>query len=149
LYATGGLPVASAIRRASSIIIAAVLSSPTTWWAQARRFSASCKCTSAPVSRANRSFSRRCYRNPVVQALLERGKRVRALVRRKETDLPDGVERAVGDLNEPGSVPALAGVQGVLLLPGYRGMPDLLTRARAAGVERVVLLSWARRSRPT
>jgi hypothetical protein len=26
----------------------------------------------------------------------------------------------------PGSVfPALAGVQGVLLLPGYRGMPDL------------------------
>lgn len=75
---------------------------------------------------------------------------MRALVRRKETDLPDGVARAVGDLNEPGSVfPALAGVQGVLLLPGYRGMPDLLTRARAAGVERVVLLSWARRSRPT
>jgi len=56
--------------------------------------------------------------------------------------LPDEVQTAAGDLNEPDSVdPALAGVEGVFLLSGYRDMPGLLERMRTAGVERIVLLS--------
>jgi uncharacterized protein YbjT (DUF2867 family) len=78
----------------------------------------------------------------VVRALLEHGEKVRALVRTETAALPDEAQRAVGDLNEPESVdPALAGVEGVFLLSGYRDMPGLLERMRAAGVERVVLLS--------
>ncbi|MEV4002788.1 NAD(P)H-binding protein [Actinomadura sp. NPDC049753] len=75
----------------------------------------------------------------VVQALVRAGQPVRALVRE-----PAGlaVEQAVGDLNDPGSLaPALDGVRGVFLLPGYRDMAGLLTSMRRAGVERVVLLS--------
>ncbi len=75
----------------------------------------------------------------VVRALAEAGQPVRALVR-AHADLP--AEQAVGDLDEPDTlVPALDGVQGVFLLPGYRDMPGLLARMRRAGVERVVLLS--------
>lgn len=75
----------------------------------------------------------------VVQALARAGEPVRALVR-GHADLP--AEQAVGDLNHPDSLaPALDGVRGVFLLPGYRDMPGLLTRMRQAGVERVVLLS--------
>ncbi|MGW5318857.1 NAD(P)H-binding protein [Nocardia thailandica] len=75
----------------------------------------------------------------VVRALLEEHQPVRALVR-EPADLP--VEQAVGDLNEPASVAAaLDGVRAVFLLPGYRDMPGLLSAMRAAGVERVVLLS--------
>jgi uncharacterized protein YbjT (DUF2867 family) len=67
---------------------------------------------------------------------------VRALVRAPDVQLPDGVQRAIGNLNEPDSVtPALEGVTGVFLLPGYRDLPGLLKRAGGAGVERVVLLS--------
>jgi uncharacterized protein YbjT (DUF2867 family) len=47
-----------------------------------------------------------------------------------------------GDLNAPDSLaPALAGVRGLFLLPGYSDMPGILAAARRAGVERVVLLS--------
>ncbi|MDT7840177.1 NAD(P)H-binding protein [Streptomyces justiciae] len=75
----------------------------------------------------------------VVQALVRAGQPARALVRRP-TELP--VEQAVGDLDDPASVaPALDGVRGVFLLPGYRDMPGLLAEMRRAGVERVVLLS--------
>ncbi|MDX2297440.1 MULTISPECIES: NAD(P)H-binding protein [Streptomyces] len=75
----------------------------------------------------------------VVQALARAGEPVRALVRRP-ADLP--AEQAVGDLDRPESLaPALDGVRGVFLLPGYRDMPGLLTRMRESGVERVVLLS--------
>ncbi|MFF8271809.1 NAD(P)H-binding protein [Streptomyces sp. NPDC016562] len=87
----------------------------------------------------------------VVEALARAGEPVRALVRRpggppagrpEETGHADTVEQAVGDLNEPDSlVPALDGVRGVFLLPGYRDMPGLLDRVRRAGVERIVLLS--------
>jgi uncharacterized protein YbjT (DUF2867 family) len=67
---------------------------------------------------------------------------VRALIRSPETRLPNGVQPHVGDLNKPESVnPALQGVKGMFLLSGYRHMPALLECARAAGVERVVLLS--------
>ncbi|MFF9193936.1 NAD(P)H-binding protein [Streptomyces sp. NPDC014779] len=75
----------------------------------------------------------------VVRALARAGEPVRALVRRP-ADLP--AEQAVGDLDEPDSLgPALDGVRGVFLLPGYRDMPGLLARMRQSGVERVVLLS--------
>jgi uncharacterized protein YbjT (DUF2867 family) len=78
----------------------------------------------------------------VVRALLDGGDTVRALVRTETATFPDEVQRAAGDLNEPDSVaPALAGVEGVFLLSGYRDMPGLLERMRAVGVERVVLLS--------
>ncbi|MFF5532468.1 NAD(P)H-binding protein [Streptomyces cinerochromogenes] len=75
----------------------------------------------------------------VVQALARAGEPVRALVR-KPADVP--ADQVVGDLNEPDTLgPALDGVRGVFLLPGYRDMRGLLARMRGAGVERVVLLS--------
>ncbi|MEU6592117.1 NAD(P)H-binding protein [Streptomyces sp. NPDC046881] len=75
----------------------------------------------------------------VVQALARAGEPVRALVR-EPADVP--ADQVAGDLNEPDSLgPALDGVRGVFLLPGYRDMRGLLARMRGAGVERVVLLS--------
>jgi uncharacterized protein YbjT (DUF2867 family) len=40
----------------------------------------------------------------VVQAPLRRGESVRVLTRNKETKLPDGAEKAIGDLLNPDSV---------------------------------------------
>ncbi|WP_042407443.1 NAD(P)H-binding protein [Streptacidiphilus carbonis] len=78
----------------------------------------------------------------VVRALSEAGEQVRALVRVADRPAPAGAEGVVGDLNEPESLaPALAGVRGLFLLPGYRDMPGLLAEAARAGVHRVVLLS--------
>lgn len=79
----------------------------------------------------------------LVRALLADGGKVRALVREgRESALPEGVEAAVGDLDQPqGLRPALAGVQGVFLLPGYRDTAGLLAEAARAGVRKVVLLS--------
>jgi uncharacterized protein YbjT (DUF2867 family) len=76
----------------------------------------------------------------VVRALVKAGQPLRAVVR-TPADLP--VEQFIGDLDRPTSLSdaALDGVRGVFLLPGYRDMPGLLARFRAAGVERVVLLS--------
>ncbi|MEV5300897.1 SDR family oxidoreductase [Amycolatopsis methanolica] len=67
------------------------------------------------------------------------GEPVGALVRKPDAVVP-GAEPVVGDLNDPAGVP-FEGVTGVFLLSGYADMPGLLARARAAGVERVVLLS--------
>ncbi|XVV07407.1 NAD(P)H-binding protein [Actinosynnema sp. CA-248983] len=76
----------------------------------------------------------------VVDALA--GAPVRALVRKPDAPLPDGVEAVVGDLNDPDSFSwALDGVEGLFLMPGYAGADRLLARARDAGVRRVVLLS--------
>lgn len=79
----------------------------------------------------------------VVRALLERGERVRALVRDLETRLAaDGVEPVIGDLNRPETIePHLTGVAGVFLLSGYDRLDETLAGMRAAGVQRVVLLS--------
>jgi uncharacterized protein YbjT (DUF2867 family) len=78
----------------------------------------------------------------VVRALLDRGGRVRGLVRDDRSALPDGAEAAVGDLNLPETlVPHLDGVTAVFLLSGYDGLVDTLDNMRRAGVERVVLLS--------
>jgi uncharacterized protein YbjT (DUF2867 family) len=79
----------------------------------------------------------------VVAALAAAGQPVRAVSRSApDASWPAGVEPVAGDLNEPGSFAgALAGVEAVFLMSGYDGLPDLLARARAAGVRRVVLLS--------
>jgi uncharacterized protein YbjT (DUF2867 family) len=78
----------------------------------------------------------------LVGALTTAGEPVRALVRDKHRELPEGVERFVGDLNDPETLaPALEGARCMFLLAGYRNLPGLLERAREAGMERVVLLS--------
>lgn len=76
----------------------------------------------------------------LVAALAAAGQPVRALVRAPR-DIP-GAETAVGDLNRPDTLgDALAGVEGIFLLPGYEGLPDTLALAARAGVKRAVLLS--------
>ncbi|MGW2426735.1 NAD(P)H-binding protein [Streptomyces sp. NPDC001709] len=76
----------------------------------------------------------------VVAALARAGQRVRALVR-SPREIP-GAEAVVGDLNRPDTLAdALAGVDGLFLLPGYQNMADTLALAAGAGVQRVVLLS--------
>jgi uncharacterized protein YbjT (DUF2867 family) len=79
----------------------------------------------------------------LVRALAEAGEPVRALSRSGRTDgLPAGVQAVAGDLNRPGTVrDALDGVRAMFLMPGYEGQRGILADARAAGVERVVLLS--------
>ena len=79
----------------------------------------------------------------VVNGLLELGADVRGLVRPgSEGALPDGVEAAPGDLNDPGSLSGpLEGVSAVFLLSGYDRMERTLALMRESGVERVVLLS--------
>ena len=76
-----------------------------------------------------------------VAALAERGEPVRAVVRDPgAASLPDGVDVVAGDLNDASTL-SFDGVRGVFLMAGYSGQDDLLAAARAAGVERVVLLS--------
>lgn len=76
----------------------------------------------------------------LVKALADDGQQVRALVRNPR-EIP-GAETVVGDLTQPDTwADALPGVRGMFLLPGYRGLTDLLALARKAGVEHVVLLS--------
>jgi uncharacterized protein YbjT (DUF2867 family) len=79
----------------------------------------------------------------VVAALLAGGHQVRALVRgERPAALPAEATAVAGDLNEPASLSAaLAGAQGVFLLPGYADMAGVAAQAKAAGVRRVVLLS--------
>lgn len=79
----------------------------------------------------------------VVNGLLEVGADVRGLVRPgSESDLPDGVEAATADLNDPESLRGpLDGVSAVFLLSGYEGIERSLALMRDAGIDRVVLLS--------
>jgi uncharacterized protein YbjT (DUF2867 family) len=79
----------------------------------------------------------------VVGALVAADQQVRALTRSDSSpDLPAGVEAVAGDLNRPDSLaPALSGVRGVFLLPGYEDMDGVLATMRGAGVQHVVLLS--------
>jgi uncharacterized protein YbjT (DUF2867 family) len=77
----------------------------------------------------------------LVRALVDRQAPVRALARRDGGPI-EGAERVVGDLDHPESLrPALEGVTGLFLLPGYEDMPGVLAAAREAGVARVVQLS--------
>ncbi|WP_405495392.1 NmrA family NAD(P)-binding protein [Nocardia sp. NBC_00511] len=79
----------------------------------------------------------------VVSALRAGGHPVRAVVRDPGTaHLAAGTELVAGDLDAPETlVPLLDGVEGVFLLPGYRGNAELLAAAARAGVARVVQLS--------
>jgi len=79
----------------------------------------------------------------VVRALVSSGERVRAVVRdATRASLPTGVELAVGDLNQPGTlVPHLEGVTAAFLLSGYEGLEETLANMQRAGAQRVVLLS--------
>ncbi|MFE9684371.1 NAD(P)H-binding protein [Streptomyces sp. NPDC006285] len=79
----------------------------------------------------------------VVQAVAAEGEPVRALSRSGDpTGLPRGVETVAGDLNRPHTVrEALDGVRALFLMPGYEGQHAVLADARAAGVQRVVMLS--------
>jgi uncharacterized protein YbjT (DUF2867 family) len=80
----------------------------------------------------------------VVRALSAAGEPVRALVRSESSDgaFPAGVDVRRGDLTDPSTLRgAWDGVRAVFLLPGYDETPAILRDARAAGVERVVLLS--------
>ncbi|MEU3301612.1 NAD(P)H-binding protein [Streptomyces sp. NPDC006678] len=81
----------------------------------------------------------------LVSALARAGAPVRAFSRSAASaDLPTGAEGVSGDLNSAGSVAAaLDGVRAVFLMPGHQQAHESLAAMRAAGVERVVLLSGA------
>jgi uncharacterized protein YbjT (DUF2867 family) len=80
----------------------------------------------------------------VVKSLLERKVSFRVFVRdpRKVAHLPASVERAIGDLTQPGTlVPALQGVSRLFLLSDPDQVPPVLDAARRTGVRHVVRLS--------
>ncbi|WP_327064700.1 NAD(P)H-binding protein [Kitasatospora sp. NBC_01250] len=84
---------------------------------------------------------------PLTQALAEAGRQVTA-VSRHAAAVPQGVRHVVADLAEPaGLEPALAGAKALFLLlsgdlhAAGADPADIIRRARAAGVRRVVLLS--------
>jgi uncharacterized protein YbjT (DUF2867 family) len=79
----------------------------------------------------------------VLNGLLEIGADASGLVKPgSESKLPDGVEAATGDLNDPESLREhLEGVSAVFLLSGYEGIDRSLALMGEAGVQRVVLLS--------
>lgn len=83
----------------------------------------------------------------LVSVLHELGHGVRALVRdpARAGGIPAGVEVAVGDLDDTGSIrAALAGVEGVFLVqatPGTAQTETMVAAARSAGVPRLVVLS--------
>ncbi|GAA2568029.1 MULTISPECIES: SDR family oxidoreductase [Streptomyces] len=68
---------------------------------------------------------------------------VRGLTRdAARASFPDGVEAVEGDLARPASLrPALDGARSLFLVPGMGADADVLTVARRAGVEHVVLVS--------
>ncbi|MER8185950.1 NAD(P)H-binding protein [Kitasatospora sp. NPDC094015] len=84
---------------------------------------------------------------PLTRALAEAGEQVTA-VSRNAAPVPDGVRHVVADLAEPAALePVLAGAKALFVLlsgnlhgPGT-GPADLVGRAAAAGVRRIVLLS--------
>ena len=84
---------------------------------------------------------------PLVEQLHQEGHDVRALVRdaSRADLLPDGVDIAVGNLDDAGSVAAaLRGVDSVFLLHvgvGTAQTQIVIDAARSAGVNRIVLLS--------
>lgn len=79
----------------------------------------------------------------VIRALLAARHKVRAVSRQASAEgIPAGAEIVPGDLNDRASLrPTLAGVDAAFVLAGYPDMAGLLAVMRAAGVERVVLLS--------
>jgi uncharacterized protein YbjT (DUF2867 family) len=77
----------------------------------------------------------------LVHALLEDGRRVRALGR-SGTQAPPGAEAIDGDLDQPATLAAaLEGVRGAFLLSGFKDMPGVMVELDRAGVDHVALLS--------
>jgi uncharacterized protein YbjT (DUF2867 family) len=81
----------------------------------------------------------------VVEQLVAAGVRVRAMTRRPQPALfPAAVETVAGDLTDPdGLAPVLSGVDRMYLFPVARTARAVVTRARKAGVGRIVVLSSA------
>lgn len=81
----------------------------------------------------------------LVEQLLDRGERIRVLVRdeRKVAHLGNQVERAVGDLDKPETLSAaLRGVDRLFFVtPVTEQVVNLLKAAKQAGVKHVVKLS--------
>ncbi len=84
---------------------------------------------------------------PLTQALAEAGQQVTA-VSRRAAPVPDGVRHVVADLASPASLePALAGAKALFLLlsgdlhAAGASPADVIAKATAEGVRRVVLLS--------
>ena len=86
----------------------------------------------------------------LAHVLADAGHQVSAVTRAPaRASLPAGVDAVTADLNEPASLrPAWVGVDGLFLLPGYPGTPDLLADAARAGVTQVVLLSGSSAGAP-
>jgi uncharacterized protein YbjT (DUF2867 family) len=76
----------------------------------------------------------------VVTQLVEAGHEVRAVTRRADAVFPPEVEVVRGDLLEPSSIP-FDGMSRMYLFPEPRTAVDVVTRARDAGVTRIVTLS--------
>jgi uncharacterized protein YbjT (DUF2867 family) len=76
----------------------------------------------------------------VVRRLAEAGHDVRAMTRNPDAAFPPGVEVVRGDLLTPDSVP-VDGVDRLYLFPEPRTAPEVVARAKAAGVTRIVTLS--------
>jgi uncharacterized protein YbjT (DUF2867 family) len=76
----------------------------------------------------------------VVTQLVSAGHEVRALTRRADAAFPPGVEVVRGDLLEPSSIP-FDGVSRMYLFPEPRTAREVVARAVAAGVDRIVTLS--------
>lgn len=76
----------------------------------------------------------------VVRRLAEAGHDVRAMTRNPAAVFPQGVEVVRGDLLTPDSVP-VDGVDRLYLFPEPRTAPEVVARAKAAGVTRIVTLS--------
>ncbi|GAA4232820.1 NAD(P)H-binding protein [Actinomadura meridiana] len=87
----------------------------------------------------------------VLRRLLDKGVPVRASARRpRPGQFPDGVEVFAADLTDPASlVPAFDGAGQVFLYAHREGVDGVVETARAAGVERVVLLSSGSVIHPT
>ena len=86
---------------------------------------------------------------PLARQLHEQGHGVRALVRdpARAASLPAGIELAVGDLDDPGSMSkAVQGVEAIFLMQvggGTEQTKTMITAARDAAMPRIVLLSSA------
>jgi uncharacterized protein YbjT (DUF2867 family) len=76
----------------------------------------------------------------VVEQLAAAGHEVRAMTRSRDAVFPGGVEVVRGDLLDPGSVP-VDGVARMFLFPEPRTAREVVARAVAAGVDRIVTLS--------
>jgi len=87
----------------------------------------------------------------VLAALIARGVPVRASVRRPaKGQFPAGLDVRAADLTDPRSLaPAFDGVRQVFLYANHDGVRGVVDTARAAGVERIVLLSSGSVVHPT